>query len=171
MREVRENRNLVRGAICLAIAAAAQLLRVAFPFIPPLASMFVIGTVVNLCLVLAVWSSSLKYAAIMSFLLPLFAYLQGAMPLVPMVGVIFLGNLVLCLVAGKAGGWKLLILGPLTKTMVLWGGTGIVADLFHFPAKVAFLLQVRMGYPQLITAFLGILLARFLWSRLGLGRN
>ena len=91
MNPVRDNRALTRSALCLAVASIVQALRVILP-LPPIASMLLIGTVVNLCLCFAVWGSGILYAGIICLLLPLFAFLQGHLPLLPMVAVVFLGN-------------------------------------------------------------------------------
>ena len=100
MKPDRDNRALTRAAMCLAVAAIAQSLRLLLP-LPPVASMLLIGTVVNLCLCFAVWGSGILYAGIICLLLPFFAFLQGHLPLLPMVAVVFLGNLVFCLVVRR----------------------------------------------------------------------
>jgi hypothetical protein len=67
MTDPQRNRALVRAALCLAIAVVAQALRVFLP-LPPIASMLLIGTVVNLCLCFAVWGSGILYAGIICLL-------------------------------------------------------------------------------------------------------
>ena len=105
MTDPQRNRALVRAALCLAIAVVAQALRVFLP-LPPIASMLLIGTVVNLCLCFAVWGSGILYAGIICLLLPVFAFLQGHLPVLPMVAVVFLGNLVFCVVVQQKKRWK-----------------------------------------------------------------
>ena len=165
MKPVRDNRALTRAALCLAVAAIAQALRVLLP-LPPVASMLLIGTVVNLCLCFAVWGSGVLYAGIICVLLPLFAFLQGHLPLLPMVAVVFLGNLVFCLVVQQQKRWKHYVLAPLLKAVTLWSCTGIVCNLFHMPQTVRNMLQISMGIPQWTTALLGVIAAAFLWRRL-----
>lgn len=162
---VRDNRALTRAALCLAVAAVAQALRVLLP-LPPIASMLLIGTVVNLCLCFAVWGSGILYAGIICFLLPLFAFLQGHLSLLPMVAVVFLGNLVFCLVVKQQKQWKHYVFAPLLKAVTLWSCTGIVCNLFHVPRQVKNLLQISMGIPQWTTALLGVIAAVLLWKRL-----
>ena len=70
MTDSQYNRALVRAALCLAVASIAQGIRLLLP-LPPVASMLLIGTVVNLCLCFAVWGSGLLYAGILCLLLPL----------------------------------------------------------------------------------------------------
>ena len=165
MKPSRDNRALTRAALCLAVAAIAQALRVLLP-LPPVASMLLIGTVVNLCLCFAVWGSGVLYAGIICVLRPLFAFLQGHLPLLPMVAVVFLGNLVFCLVVQQQKRWKHYVFAPLLKAVTLWSCTGIVCNLFRLPQQVKNVLQISMGIPQWTTALLGVIAAAFLWRRL-----
>ena len=166
MKPSRDNRALTRAALCLAVAAIAQALRVFLP-LPPIASMLLIGTVVNLCLCFAVWGSGILYAGIICLLRPVFAFLQGHLPLMPMIAGVFLGNLVFCLVVQQQQKrWKHCVFAPLLKVVTLWACTGIVCNLFHLPLQVKNVLQVSMGIPQWTTALLGVLAASFLWKRL-----
>lgn len=164
---------LMRAALCLAIALIAQSVRLLLP-LPSVASMLLIGTVVNSSLCLAVWGSGLLYAGSIGLLLPVFAYIQGHLPLIPMIPVVFFGNLVFCLALhsekGGKPGWKSLIFPPLLKAAVLWAGTGIAAGIFRFPEVVRRFLQLSMGLPQWTTAILGVGAAIFLWKRLQAAR-
>ena len=165
MNPVRDNRALTRSALCLAVASIVQALRVILP-LPPIASMLLIGTVVNLCLCFAVWGSGILYAGIICLLLPLFAFLQGHLPLLPMVAVVFLGNLVFCLVVQQQKRWKHYVFAPLLKAVTLWSCTGIICNLLHVPWQAKNLLQISMGIPQWTTALLGVTVAALLWKRL-----
>ncbi len=162
---VRDNRALTRAGLCLAVAAVAQALRVLLP-LPPIASMLLIGTVVNLCLCFGVWGSGILYAGIICLLLPFFAFLQGHLPILPMVAVVFLGNLVFCLVVQQQKRWKHYVFAPLLKAVTLWSCTGIICNWFHLPQQVKNVLLVSMGIPQWTTALLGVIAAAFLWKRL-----
>ena len=165
MKSSRDNRALTRAALCLAIAAIAQATRFLLP-LPPIASMLLIGMVVNLCLCLAVWGCGMTYAGIICLLLPVFAFLQGHLPLLPMAAVVFLGNLVFCFVVKQKKRWKHYVFAPLLKAVTLWSCTGIVCTLFHLPRQAKYMLQVSMGIPQWTTALLGVIAAAFLWERL-----
>ena len=157
-------RNLARAAVLLAIASIVQWVRLLLP-LPPIASMLLVGTVVNLCLCLSVWSSSLKLTAVSCLLLPVFAYLQGHLAFWPLIPVIFVGNLVYCLSLHKATGWKY-ALPPILKAIVLWSGTGLAATLFHVPDAIRQTLMIVMAIPQWTTAALGLVVGLFLWQRL-----
>ena len=170
MTDPQHNRALVRAALCLAVASIAQGIRLLLP-LPPVASMLLIGTVVNLCLSFAVWGSGLLYAGILCLLLPLFAFMQGHLPILPMIAVVFLGNLVFCIVLKQKKQWKHFVFAPLLKAVTLWACTGILCNLFHVPQKAAYMLQISMGIPQWTTALLGVLAAALLWKRLQLARS
>lgn len=165
--------KLVRAALFLAIALIVQSVRLFLP-LPPVASMLLVGTVVNLSLCLTAWGSGLLYAGILSLLLPLVAYIQGHLLFAPMIVVVFVGNLVFCLALHAAqkgeNSWKSLAFPPLLKAVVLWSGTGIAAGLFHFPESVQRFLQISMGLPQWTMAVLGTAAALFLWRRLQTAR-
>lgn len=152
------SKPLTRSALLIAVALVAQGLRFILP-LPGLFTMFLIGSIVNMCLVLLAVTGGLRYAIPGSAILPVVAYLQGHLPLVPMIPVVFVGNLVLILVAHKEQGVKLLLLGPLLKTLAMWAGTGLVLGLFGVHGTQARLLQTMMSWPQLVTALAGILLA------------
>lgn len=170
MTDSQRNRALVRAALCLAIAVVAQALRIFLP-LPPIASMLLIGTVVNLCLCFAVWGSGILYAGIICLLLPVFAFLQGHLPILPMVAVVFLGNLVFCVVVQQKKRWKHYVFAPLLKAVTLWSCTGIVCNLFRLPQQAKYLLQISMGIPQWTTALLGVIAAAFLWKRLRMSES
>ena len=152
-------RKMVRAAVLLAIAAVVQWLRLLLP-LPPVASMLLIGSVVNLCLCLSLWTGSLKFTAVSCLLLPVFAWLQGHLFFWPLIPVIFLGNFVYCLSLKMAAGWKV-ALPPVLKAVVLWSGTGLTAGLFHLPAQMKQVLMVYMAVPQWATAAIGLVLAFF----------
>jgi hypothetical protein len=157
-------KQLTRAALLIAVALAVQGLRFLLP-LPGLFTMFLIGSLVNMCLVLLARLSALHFAIPGSVILPCVAYLQGQLPFVPMIPVVFIGNLVLLLVAYKEQGWRLLLMGPLLKTVAMWAGTGLVLQLLHVGGMPARILQTMMSWPQLVTAFCGIILAGIVLRR------
>lgn len=165
MRQKVELQELTRAAVLLAVACAVQCLRLVLPF-TWLVTMFAIGTVVNMCLVLTAQLSDVRLGLLSSLLLPLLAFLQGQLPLLPMVAVVFAGNLVLVLIAARLKSWRLLVTGPLLKTLTLWAGTGVVIGLVGIHGDSALALQWMMSWPQLITSLLGIILASLIRTRL-----
>ena len=157
--------TLARGSVLLTMAIVAQEIRLFLP-LPPLLSIIVIGTMLNAIMVMAVRYASLTSAIIISAVLPLFAFMQGHVIIPLMIPVIFLGNLVLVLVCDKFWGKGIIILAPVLKTVTLYMLSRVLLSMLGLQNKVVDAILLGMGWPQLITAILGIILAMQLEKRL-----
>ena len=82
---------MVLGGLLVAIAVILQASRLILP-LPPLLTTFIIGTLVNMMLVLCVRLNGFTSAVILSILLPIFAYVQGQLVLPMLIPVVALGN-------------------------------------------------------------------------------
>lgn len=71
------DKTLVRGAMLIALTVVLQSLRLFIP-LPPMASMFFIGTLVNMMLAVTVRVAGLKPALLAVVLLPFFCIFAGA---------------------------------------------------------------------------------------------
>ena len=151
-------RTLARGSVLLTMAIVAQEIRLFLP-LPPLLSIIVIGTMLNAIMVIAVRYASLTSAIIISAVLPLFAFMQGHVIIPLMIPVIFLGNFVLVLVCDKFWGKGIIILAPVLKTVTLYMLSRVLLSMLGLQNKVVDAILLGMGWPQLITAILGIILA------------
>ena len=158
-------RTLARGSVLLTMAIVAQEIRLFLP-LPPLLSIIVIGTMLNAIMVIAVRYASLTSAIIISAVLPLFAFMQGHVIIPLMIPVIFLGNFVLVLVCDKFLGKGIIILAPVLKTVTLYMLSRVLLSMLGLQNKVVDAILLGMGWPQLITAILGIILAMQLEKRL-----
>ena len=158
-------KTLARGSVLLTIAIVAQEIRVFLP-LPPLLSIIVIGTMLNAIMVIAVRYANLTAAVIISAVLPLFAFMQGHVIIPLMIPVIFLGNFVLVLVCSKFWGKGIIIIAPVLKTFTLYSLSRILLGMLGLQNKVVDAILLSMGWPQLITAILGIILAMQLEKRL-----
>mgnify|MGYP003605262517 FL=1 len=158
-------RTLARGSVLLTMAIVAQEIRLFLP-LPPLLSIIVIGTMLNAIMVMAVRYASLTSAIIISAVLPLFAFMQGHVIIPLMIPVIFLGNLVLVLVCDKFWGKGIIILAPVLKTVTLYMLSRVLLSMLGLQNKLVDAILLGMGWPQLITAILGIILAMQLEKRL-----
>ena len=158
-------RTLARGSVLLTMAIVAQEIRLFLP-LPPLLSIIVIGTMLNAIMVMAVRYASLTSAIIISAVLPLFAFMQGHVIIPLMIPVIFLGNFVLVLVCDKFWGKSIIILAPVLKTVTLYMLSRVLLSMLGLQNKVVDAILLGMGWPQLITAILGIILAMQLEKRL-----
>ena len=158
-------RTLARGSVLLTMAIVAQEIRLFLP-LPPLLSIIVIGTMLNAIMVIAVRYASLTSAIIISAILPLFAFMQGHVIIPLMIPVIFLGNFVLVLVCDKFWGKGIIIIAPVLKTVTLYMLSRALFSMLGLQNKVVDAILLSMGWPQLITAILGIILAMQLEKRI-----
>ena len=160
-------KTLARGSVLLTMAIVAQEIRLFLP-LPPLLSIIVIGTMLNAIMVIAVRYASLTSAIIISAILPLFAFMQGHVIIPLMIPVIFLGNFVLVLVCDKfwGKGIIIIIIAPVLKTVSLYMLSRALFSMLGLQNKVVDAILLGMGWPQLITAILGIILAMQLEKRL-----
>ncbi|NCD08108.1 MAG: hypothetical protein EOL98_01545 [Negativicutes bacterium] len=158
-------KTMVRGAMLLAVALVAQELRLILP-LPPIISIFVIGTMLNAVMVIAVRFAGLKAGLIIATALPIVAYLQGHLLLPIMIPVVVFGNLVLVTICGKWWGKGVIFFGPVLKTLALYSGSLFVLRIFGIQQRVAEVILISMGWPQLITAIIGTILAAQIEKRL-----
>lgn len=157
----------VDAGFLLALALIFQSIRLIFPMVPKEVSMFLIGSLVNMCLLLAVWRTQSYRAALIALVLPTVAFLQGQLPLIFMIPVVALGTWVYAVWGLKFQHSKLLWFAPLLKMAILLGGTLLVLQCFSLPPAAAKVLTLMMSWPQLITGVLGLVLAKQLVKYLG----
>jgi hypothetical protein len=162
-----QKKLMVRGALLLAMAICFQGIRLFIP-LPPMAGMFVIGSLVNMTLIVAVKYAGMMPALLMSCLLPIIGFFQGQLAVPIVVPVVALGNIMLVLCCQYFWHNKLLWLAPLFKTAVLYLGTFLVLKYFVIPVPVATMIVFVMSWPQVITATIGLILARQLMKKLPL---
>lgn len=165
---------LTRTAILLALALLFQFYGGSIAAVLGLPAQFVVGPLVNLCLLVATAISGVWSGVLIGLLTPVTATLTGhiTVPL-PLIPVIVVGNLILVVAfwlfdrraAGKSAGPKLglrsagLLAGALVKCGVLWGATALFAQLAWLPAKSVPALLVAFGWLQAVTALIGGALA------------
>lgn len=147
-------------AMFLAIALMVQSIRLFIPMIPGPVNMLWIGSLLNMVMVLSIWKTGSRWAAIIGALLPIGAFLQGQLPIVLMMPVVACGNSVFTIWAGFFRRSWLLYLGPFVKAAILYGGTAMVVRAMELPEAVTAMLLVMMSWPQILTGTIGILLAQ-----------
>lgn len=144
------NRRLARGAMLIALALALQAVRLVLPLPQPV-STFVIGSLVHMMLVLTWKLSGLGTALLLALLLPLTAYLQGQVLLQ-----LFSANRRLAL-----------FLPPLAKAVLMGVAAWCVVNIVALPnPALRKTIMFGMSVPQLVTAFIGIWLARQVFLRI-----
>ena len=162
-------RSLIRGALLLSLVLVFQSLRLVLP-LPPFVSTFIIGTLVNAGLVLAVLLVGVRAALVIALVAPLVALLQGKLALMVFVPLVAVGNMLYVWLASYVLRFnKYLVLGVagLVKTTILAGGSWLILNMFEFSPLAAKALAATLGWPQFITSVTGGLLAVFLLPRLG----
>lgn len=162
------NRRLARGAMLIALALALQAVRLVLPLPQPV-STFVIGSLVHMMLVLTWRFSGLGTALLLALLLPLTAYLQGQVLLPLLIPVIWAGNvLFVVLLQLFSANYRLaLFLPPLAKAVLMGVAAWCVVNIVALPnPALRKTIMFGMSVPQLVTAFIGIWLARQVFLRI-----
>ena len=160
-----ENRIWVKAAFFLAVAVILQSLRLLLPMPGPV-NVFVIGSLVNMTLLVAMDCTKDLRLVVIGLLLPAFAFMGGALPLVPMIPVVGLGNALFMCWAKYFGRSPLIWLAPLVKALFLWAGTWLVIFGGGCSVAAAGPLLFMMSWPQVVTGMAGIFLARILLRRI-----
>ena len=150
----------------IALALALQAVRLVLPLPQPV-STFVIGSLVHMMLVLTWKLSGLGIALLLALLLPLTAYLQVLLPL--LIPVIWAGNVlfVVLLQLFSANHRLALFLPPLAKAVLMGVAAWCVVNIVALPnPALRKTIMFGMSVPQLVTAFIGIWLARQVFLRI-----
>lgn len=165
---MRKAPTLQRAALLLALTLVFQSLRLFIP-IPPPASMFFIGSLVNGCLVLGILAIDYRAALLIAFITPFVAYMQGQLPFFLFIFPVATGNIcfvtALYLLRHRADGIRLVI-GIFVKTVILYGTFSLLFRLVNFPVSVQTAFLFAMSWPQLVTALLGGILAFKVYKRI-----
>ncbi len=157
--------NWVRGAMLLAVGIVLQALRLVVP-LPPMWTVFIVGTLVNMVLVLSARTVGLWPATLIAVLMPIIAYFQGQLPLPFLIPVVALGNMVLVYLCARFWGKGIVIAAPLFKTFILYCCSLFTLWLVSIPEKLSLFILFLMGWPQMITGILGLILAYKLQKRI-----
>lgn len=158
------NRGIARGAVLLALALLAQSLRLLAP-LPPLAGMFVIGSLVNAVLLLTAVYSGRVTAVAVGVMLPFAAFLQGQLPAPVFIPGVAAGNAVFACFGQFFWRRGALYFAPFLKAGVLYIGAWAALRVAELQPGAAKAVSALMSWPQIVTAFCGILLARALAER------
>lgn len=154
---------LTRTAILLALTIVFQYLGRYIPLGPN--SNFVVGPLVNACLLLAAIYSGLWSGTIIAVIAPVASVLTSHSPVVafllPFIPVVALGNFVLVLLFHifrnkKAVG---ILTGAVLKFAVLFGGVYFYLEVLGIGKKFAPAVTFMFGWPQLVTAIVGAMIA------------
>ena len=154
-------KKLVLGGLLVAIAVILQASRLILP-LPPLLTTFIIGTLVNMMLVLCVRLNGFTSAVILSILLPIFAYVQGQLVLTMLIPVVAFGNILFAYCVKSFNKGVLAYLIPPAVKAVSMCASAYVVIAFVGIESVAMQKGIlfAMSVPQLVTGFTGVLCAK-----------
>ena len=156
----------IRAALFLAIAIIVQSLRLIFPFIPAPVNQFVLGSIINMMMVLAMLTTGNAWTAAIGIVLPLVAFLTGQLPLAPMIIVVGIGNVIYMVLAWRLFPRKAMYAAPIFKALLLFLGAKAVTSMLELPDSAANVITLMMSWPQIITGTMGIIAAKKLLPRI-----
>lgn len=161
--KIKGIRFITITALMLALTIVFQMLRVILGLPNNIFSQLLVGTLVNLCLLVATAGAGILSGIIISLIAPVVAFLQNSVPAFWVVPFIAIGNMAIVIIYGmlykksKIFGFTL---GAVLKTAILWVGISIVGiSVFGLPPAVVPIVQLNFTWPQLITAMAGGILS------------
>ena len=158
---INSHRKITRTALLLSLALLFQSLRFLLP-VPPLFSTFIIGSLVNSCLLIAAEWIGFWPALLICFSEPIVAYFQQLIPLPILILPVAIGNITyigLYLLLQNFNGWVAVGSAASGKALLLYFLFSWLLTFLALPAKTAAALMFAMSWPQLVTGILGGFLA------------
>lgn len=150
-------RYLTRSALLLALMVVFQSIRLVIP-VPPFVSMFVIGSAVNACLLLAVELIHWRAAFVLAAAAPVVAAWQQVLPSPIFIIPVAAANLVYVLLYAtllKTNRWLAVGGAALFKVLGLYLMIALTLEFAQLPEKLVAVLNMMFSYPQFITGVLG----------------
>ena len=168
----KNNKNiLTRSALLFALAVVFQGLRLVIPIAPPM-SMFLIGTLVNMTLILSVRYVGLSLTIVMGCLLPVIAFMQGQLAIILLIPLVAIGNVIMVVLAYYLWQRKIFLwIIPVAKMLVLYMGAVSIIKVLGLPEQISRMVLFVMSWPQLITASIGLVLAIYMEKKIPFNKN
>lgn len=161
-------RQLVYTALLLALALTMQSLRFFIP-LPAVLTTFLIGSLVNACILIAVDTAQLTGAILIAVVTPVMAYVQQLLLIPLFILPAALGNSFLAilywLLRRRPTGIRI-CLAAAGKTILIYGCFVWLLSLLAFPVPIAKALLFVMSWPQFVTGVVGGCMAVILIKRL-----
>ncbi|MBP2628097.1 MAG: hypothetical protein H6Q68_2808 [Firmicutes bacterium] len=161
---------LTRTALLLALTLVFQSLRFIIP-IPVFASTFLIGSLVNACLLVAVETVGVKPALLIVLVAPIVAYFQQLLPLPIFIIPVVLGNAIyigVFSIGKRWNPWLRIGVAASSKMAFMYAAFSWLLTLIDIPSKLAAGLMLVMSWPQFVTGVVGGILASIIKKRLQL---
>lgn len=162
-------RFLSRTSLLLALTIVFQSLRFLVP-LPAIASTFLVGSLVNACLLVAACLTGRTAAFLIACVTPVIAYIQQLLPLPVFILPVAVGNVLYV--------WLFTQLAKIVPIVPAIGGAALGKAIFFYlafsqllkfielPPPLAAGLLFVMGWPQFVTGVLGAILAQWVVKRL-----
>lgn len=152
-------KKVTRTGLILAVTLILQGLRLVIP-VPPQISLFVVGSLVNACLIVAVLTIGRRAGLAVAWCTPVFAWLEGMLPFFPFVFPVALGNSFYVWIAWRWQRYGLPAFcgGALGKAAVLYGSFYGLFACIAFPPATRHMLLLVMSWPQIVTGIIGAVL-------------
>lgn len=161
---------ITRAGLLLALTLVFQSLRFIIP-IPPFLSVFLIGSLVNTCLLVAEETVGMKYALIIACSAPIVAYFQQLLPLPIFIIPVVLGNVIYILVFSigiKYKMWLGICAAAISKSVFMYAAFVWLFTMIAIPGQMSASLLFIMSWPQLITGVIGGIVSRVIKRKLQL---
>jgi len=166
---LRKNyQTITRAGLLLALTILFQSLRSIIP-IPPFLSIFLIGSLVNCCLLVAVEVISRRAAFVIAIIAPVVAYLQQLLPLPIFILPVAIGNAIYVGVFAISLRWNWLgraAAAALAKSVFMYITFIWLLSYLALPEKITANLIFVMSWPQFVTGILGAWLAAIITMKL-----
>lgn len=176
---MKTTKYITRAAVILALTIALQFgIRIVIPAVPPfnIFTLFVVGSIVNLGLLLATETTGLWAGIVIALAAPVTAWLQAHLPSPTMIPAVMAGNIILVVVywlatrKGSRQSWKRwlgLLVGAAAKMAFLYYAIGaIVGTLSALPPAAAAFIRFSFSWPQFVTAIIAGFLSAMIAGRI-----
>ena len=162
-------KNLTRTGLLLALTLVFQSLRFLIP-LPPWMSTFLIGSLVNAALLVALQALGLRSALLIACVTPVVAWLQQLLPLPVFILPVALGNSLYIWLFSRlrrAGPeWLAVGCAVLGKAAFFFLAFRGLLSMLELPPALSAAILFVMGWPQLVTGLIGGFIAIYAWRRL-----
>lgn len=151
-----KNNVLVRSGLLIALTLVLQSLRLIIP-LPGMVSMFFVGTLVNMMLLLVYLRGCRAAALLLCFMLPITAYMEGQVKLPILIPLIIVGNVLYVELALHFKNRLWLFWPAVVKAVVMGAGAFMVVEFLQMPPS--FLRSATlfsMSVPQFVTGISGL---------------
>ncbi len=162
-------KNLTRTGLLLALTLVFQSLRFLIP-LPPWMSTFLIGSLVNAALLVALQALGMRSALLIACVTPVVAWLQQLLPLPAFILPVAVGNSLYIWLFSRlrrAGPeWLAVGSAALGKAAFFFLAFRGLLSILELPPALSTAILFVMGWPQLVTGLVGGFIAIYAWRRL-----